>query len=490
MSFYIKETIELFTVSTDQSIEENYLNSDLLWVKETASRTTDAIPLTFTHKLAKINITLTSENSNADLSDATIYVCGTKIETNFNPLTGVLTDVTYANTEDIKAGVTTNGAATASAIIIPQTINADARFIKVVQGTKIYYYTMPSEKTFESGKSYSYTLKVKEKEKVILVSSKVTNWIDEGIEGSIDEKYSRLTVTLSSAGTLNEYLNASNKYDVSELKIIGDINAKDIQLIRDFAATHNYPKPNSETGALSILDLSEARIVSGGGTYTCEVGYAGIRDIETRDNVVTEGMFEYTNLKEVILPNTITEIAHSAFECMQSMTKFVVPEGVVTIGDQAFNTCYNFKSIILPESVETIGERAFDDCDGMKEITIPSKVTKLSNELFVRCNLLEKINLPEGITSIGNQTFDSCPNLKTIVIPKNVTQMGYRVFWGCEALKEIHCQATTPPVATSYSLSIFDNFTKSECTLYVPKGSLNAYKAATEWQGFKNYIEE
>ena len=277
------------------------------------------------------------------------------------------------------------------------------------------------------------------------------------------------------------------------MKIIGDINAKDIQLIRDFAATGSDAKPNSETGALSILDLSEARIVAGGGTYTCRVGYAGIRDIETRDNVVTEGMFEYTNLKEVILPNTITEIAHSAFECLMSMTKFVVPEGVVTIGDQAFNTCYNFKSIILPESVETIGERAFDDCDDMKEITIPSKVTKLSNELFVNCNLLEKINLPEGITSIGNETFSSCRSLKTIVIPKNVTQMGYRVFMNCEALKEIHCQATTPPVATSSGssyMAIFYNFTKSECTLYVPKGSLNAYKDATEWQGFKNYIEE
>lgn len=387
-SFYINETVELFTVSTDQSIDKNYVNSDLLWVKETANKTTNAIPLTFTHKLAKISVTLISESSTADLSDATIYVCGTNIETNFNPLTGELSDVVYANVEDIKAGITTDEASTASAIIVPQTIAKGKEFIKVVQGTKIYYYTLPSDKTFEAGKSYSYTLEVKGKKEVTLVSSKITNWTDEEIEGAIDEKYSRLTVTLSNAGTLNEYLNESNKYDVSELKIIGEINAKDVQLIRDFAVGDSGGRPTAKTGALSVLDLSEAKIVAGGGTYTCITAWNnkdGSRNIETRDNVVTEGMFEYTTLKEVILPNTITEIAHSAFEVLPYLTKFVVPEGVKTIGEQAFNTCFNFKSIILPESVETIGSRAFDDCDKMIEITIPSKVTELSSELFKDC---------------------------------------------------------------------------------------------------------
>ena len=276
------------------------------------------------------------------------------------------------------------------------------------------------------------------------------------------------------------------------MKIIGEINAKDVQLIRDIAVTDNAGRPTSETGALSILDLSEAKIVAGGGTYTCETvrNDDDTFNHETRDNIVTEGMFEYTNLKEVILPNTITEIAHSAFEVLMRMTKFVVPEGVTTIGEQAFNTCYNFESIILAESVETIGSRAFDDCDKMKEITIPSKVTELSDELFARCNLLEKVNLPDGITTIGNGTFGYCPNLKTIEIPKSVTKMGYDVFAQCAALKEIHCKAATPPVAKNGDVSIFRNFAKSECTLYVPTGSLNEYKNATEWKGFKNIVGE
>ena len=68
--------------------------------------------------------------------------------------------------------------------------------------------------------------------------------------------------------------------------------------------------------------------------------------------------------------------------------------------------------------------------------------------------------------------------------------MGYDVFAQCAALKEIHCKAATPPVAKNGDVSIFRNFAKSECTLYVPTGSLNEYKNATEWKGFKNIVGE
>lgn len=484
-----ESTTYAFSVSTDQTDNTNYLNSDLLWAKATSSKTETAVPLTFSHKLAKINVTLVPEKSGDDLNGATISIYNTKVSTTFNPTTGVISDAT-GEAQEIIASVTADDIYTASAIVVPQEVSG--KFIKITHENKTYYYTLASAKELVSGHSYSYTLTVKGKQ-LISIGSSIDEWNDEsGNTGDAEEDISKLIVTLTEAGTLENYLNEANKDIVEELKIIGEINAKDIQLIRDITITDNAGKPISETGALSVLDLSEAKIVAGGGTYTCEtvLNEDGTTNHETRDNVVTEGMFEYTNLKEVILPNTITEIAHSAFEVLRRMTKFVVPEGVTTIGEQAFNTCYNFESIVLAESVKTIGSRAFDDCDKMKEITIPNKVTELSDELLVRCNLLEKVNLPDGITTIGIGTFSYCPSLKTIEIPKNVTQMGYDVFAECDNLKEIHCKATVPPAAKNGDVSIFRNFEKDECTLYVPKGSLSAYQTATDWKGFKQTIEE
>lgn len=483
-----ESTTYAFSVSTDQTDDTNYLNSDLLWTKATSSKTETAIPLTFSHKLAKINVTLVPEKSGDDLNGATISIYNTKISTTFNPTTGVISAAT-GEPQEIIAGVTADDVYTASAIVIPQEVSG--KFIKITHENKTYYYTLASAKELVSGHSYSYTLTVKGKQ-LISTGSSIDEWDDTEDEGDAEEDVSKLIVTLTEAGTLENYLNEANKDIVEELKIIGEINAKDVQLIRNITVTDNAGRPISETGALSVLDLSKAKIVAGGGTYTCEtvLNEDGTTNHETRDNVVTEGMFEYTNLKEVILSNTITEIAHSAFEVLRNLTKFTVPEGVTIIGEQAFNTCYNFESIELSESVETIGSRAFDDCDKMKEITIPSKVTELSDELLVRCDLLEKVNLPDGITTIGIGTFSYCPSLKTIEIPKNVTKMGYDVFANCTALKEIHCKATVPPVANNGDVSIFRNFTKDQCTLYVPKGSLSAYQAATEWKGFKQTIEE
>ena len=147
-----------FSVNTDQSNEANYRNSDLLWTTATSSKTENAVPLKFTHKLAKIKVSLTSEES--DLSNATIYVCGTNISASFNPTTGILSTSSNGVT-DIKAGITKKDAYTASAIIIPQTLFKDTKLIKIQHDGKEFSYILPEDKEFISGKSYSYILNIK-----------------------------------------------------------------------------------------------------------------------------------------------------------------------------------------------------------------------------------------------------------------------------------------------------------------------------------------
>lgn len=147
-----------FSVSTDQSTDAGYLSSDLLWTSTTASIIDAPVPLNFTHKLAKINVTITSEDIE-DLSNVTICICGTNIFTGFNPTTGALSNV-EGTIADIKAGVTTDRAYTSSAIIVPQTVEKGTKFIKLTHGNKNYYYTLPQKMEYQSGHSYNYTLKI------------------------------------------------------------------------------------------------------------------------------------------------------------------------------------------------------------------------------------------------------------------------------------------------------------------------------------------
>ena len=152
-----------FSVKTDQSTKEGYLASDLLWTIETASATDLPVSLSFDHKLAKVNVTLTSTDV-PDLSGATISICGTRINTGFNPTTGNLYAPATPDVQDIKASVTTADAYTASAIVVPQTVAGGTSFIKVVQGAHTYHYTLPADRTLESGHSYHFTISLKGKE--------------------------------------------------------------------------------------------------------------------------------------------------------------------------------------------------------------------------------------------------------------------------------------------------------------------------------------
>lgn len=173
-------TSHAFSVSTDQSTEANYSNSDLLWATKTGTKSDETVALTFTHKLAKINVSLTSEDI-TDLSGATISICGTNIATNFNPSTGELSAAT-AYVQEIKAGITTANAKTASAIIIPQTIENGTKLIKVQHSNKSFFYSLKDSKAFDAGKSYNYSLKVKEGlVELTLLSNNITDWVNEEV---------------------------------------------------------------------------------------------------------------------------------------------------------------------------------------------------------------------------------------------------------------------------------------------------------------------
>ena len=415
---------ETFTVSNDQSDETNYLNSDLLFATSSANveKKEDAVSLIFSHKLAKINVTLQPEYQEMDLSSAVISICNTKTSTTINLSDGTVPTEATGNVEEITAGT----GKTVSAIVAPQTVSSGTKFIKVVLGSKTFYYTLPADKQLTSGYSHNYTLTVKETALEIENSSEINNWTpddDEGNTGDANEDTSILTVTLAQAGTLGNYLTDANKNVIEKLKIIGDINGTDIQLIRNITICDGGGNPTEDTGALIYLDLSEANIVAGGSSYRA---FTNDEVVNTENNIVTNGMFEYTNLETIILPDNITKIGARAFQVLKNMKRLIIPEGVTIIEREAFDTNYNLVEITLPESVEEIGDYAFSSCNKLQSIKLPNKVTTLGTYLFMSCSALNTITLPENLERINNNAFAHCTSLEIITIPNNVSMIVFR----------------------------------------------------------------
>ena len=93
----------------------------------------------------------------------------------------------------------------------------------------------------------------------VLLGSLAIQAADDGL---ITEQ---ITIKLDEAGTLPDKISANEKNLITNLEIVGKINGTDLKFIREMAGRDfNGGKTD---GKLSILDLSEAKIVAGGDAY-------------------------------------------------------------------------------------------------------------------------------------------------------------------------------------------------------------------------------
>ena len=209
----------------------------------------------------------------------------------------------------------------------------------------------------------------------------------------------QVTIKLEKAGTLPNKIGSTKKFQITNLKIIGEINGMDLRMIREMAGKD--ARNNDTDGMLSVLDLSDAKIVEGGDSY-----------------------YFTSNDK---------------------------------ICDYAFDSCSGLTSITLPSGVTEIGDYAFTRCSGLTSITLPSGVTKIGYSAFSGCSGLISLTLPSGLTEIGSFTFDGCSGLTSIyVYTEKLPDMGRDVFDGCDAKK---CTVYVPKgTYDDYWLSEFGYF--------------------------------
>lgn len=170
------------------------------------------------------------------------------------------------------------------------------------------------------------------------------------------------------------------------------------------------------------------------------------------------------------------------YKC-SGLESVILPPTIETIEDDAFHYCPRLASINIPEGVKSIGSCAFAGASALTEIAIPQSVTTIGKNAFAATGL-HSIIIPEGVAVIEYSTFYNCKSLNSIVLPSTITSIGDRVFDYCYELKEIHCKATTPPTLEMFSL--LSNISGRK--IYVPHGSVEAYKTAENWSEFAEEI--
>ncbi len=239
---------------------------------------------------------------------------------------------------------------------------------------------------------------------------------------------------------------------------------------------------------------------------------------------------------DITLPEGITAIQGYTFYCSM-MTSIDIPANLTSIGRHAFDQCRNLTSVTIPESVTSIGEGAFADCssltsfsgkyaskDGLYlldggtllaaavgsmvgDITLPDGITAIQGFTFYNCSKMTSLDLQDGVIyigpqsflsctgftefaipssviSIGIQAFARCTNLQSITIPEGVTSIGDLAFEECKSLTSITLKPETPPTTGFHVL-----FNANDCPIYVPSGSIEAYRSAPNWSDYADRIQ-
>lgn len=452
-----------FEVQKDQSkATENgemggYEASDFLWGKVSdVAPTTSVIRLPMAHRMSNARVTLIQGSGFAEGEWANlekiVLTANVARKASINLSTGdIKTAGAVENTMTIPSRTNDEW----RTIVVPQTVAAGTTLFSITIGGVPYKFTKNEAFTYVAGKMMNFGIKVDKQTgsgayKLTLVSESITPWENDLV--SHDAAAKEYIVINSTPGGLKNAITAANKdyTKIKNLKITGEINAKDFYFMRD---SMEY---------LAALNLKE--VIIRGGQQTLTGGSPG--DYPYNDyEMPYEALRGMKTLNLIVLPDKLTKIGIAAFADDQNLTgSLIIPEGVTEIEVGAFYDCrsmngelslpstlkyigrgiekwwyggvftycgFNSK-LVLPNNLECIaGSNTFANCEGLYgELRLPEKLTEISDGAFAYCrNLTGSLTIPQGVHKIPNMAFACCNNLNgTLTLHDGISSIGESAF--------------------------------------------------------------
>lgn len=267
-----------------------------------------------------------------------------------------------------------------------------------------------------------------------------------GVKGAPRE-LTEESVELAEAGTLSTVLDDEKIGTVGTLKITGNLNSSDLRQIRRLGGVDENGEKTG--GYLQVLDLSEARIVSGGDPYLIENGKK--------------------------LTTTEDELPAKAFWGCKYLQKLVLPAGLKRWGEGGLGLCTQLRELEIGE-IAADADFVIDD-----EIVWNTEKTEIIAVLPVKSG---ELRIADGTEALRNCAMAGCARLSKVVLPASLTTIGREAMRNCSGLMEI--RVVNKEVPELKGSDVFAGITVYTCKLYVPAGTKTKYAQSAQWKAFKN----
>lgn len=164
-----------FTVRADQTTDDAYLASDLLFASKTnVEKNTAAVPLQFEHKMAKVIVNVTASSVSGVSEVRSITLQNVKRQVTFNETNGTVSNAVTSGATSVTVSKEGTAIVSSGAAVIPaQTIEGDLLTVLTDIGTATYSV---SSKTFNAGKVYVLNIYVGRT--AIGATTQITGWTD------------------------------------------------------------------------------------------------------------------------------------------------------------------------------------------------------------------------------------------------------------------------------------------------------------------------
>ena len=167
----------------------------------------------------------------------------------------------------------------------------------------------------------------------------------------------------------------------------------------------------------------------------------------------------------------------------RDLLELEIPSGVIATTYSCFRECQQLRRAVFAPGLEILGDSSLHHNEVLEEVILPDTVKSIEKDALSHAYSLRHIDIPPYLETLGRSAFLYCTALESIVLPATLKSIGIYAFEHDIALRSVTCLATEPPAG---STEMFDD--TSECPIYVPASSVDAYRSAPYWSKYSYRI--